>query len=94
MDKQEIIQVINTGNEFEVADRMNSESPEWPVQDQGGHWHYEQFEGQRVVFRGAGVFFGFECEEVAEEDVPRDADGELNLNDMYRCNDGRFYRPL
>lgn len=85
-------QIIWTGNEYEVADGMNSESPEWPVQDSGAHWNYEEFEGQRVVFRGNNVHFGILAEELAEAEVPREADGKMNLNDLYLCNNGRVYR--
>ncbi len=86
-------QIIWTGNEYEVAESADrAERPEWPVQDEGARWHYEQFDGQLVVYRSSSVHFGFEAEEVAEQDVPRDADGELNLNDLFLCNNGIVYR--
>ncbi|MDD5385319.1 MAG: hypothetical protein PHG89_10625, partial [Gallionella sp.] len=88
------IQIVCTGNEYEEADRSNSEAPEWPVQDEGAHWHHEQFNGQRVAYRTSHVHFGFMAEEIAEEDVPRDADGEMNFNDLFLCNNGRVYRAV
>jgi hypothetical protein len=93
--KMTTTQIIWTGNEYEVADRADrAELPEWPVQDTGARWHHEQFDGQRACFRPSSVHFGFEAEEVAEQDVPRDADGELNLNDLFLCSNGTIYRAV
>lgn len=57
-----MIQLIWTGDCYEVADERNSELPEWPVQDEGARWHYEEFNGQRAVYqRGEGCrVFGAE----------------------------------
>jgi hypothetical protein len=85
-------QLIWTGNEYEIADATNSDRPDWPVQDQGGRWHREQFPGQVVCFREAQVHFGFNAVAVADQEVPRAADGELNLNDLFLCNNGTVYR--
>lgn len=88
-------QIIWTGNEYELADPGNSEVPaDWPVQDAGAHWHDQEFDGQRVVFRGSNVHFGFLAEELPESEVQHDADGSINLNDLYLCNNGRVYRAV
>lgn len=88
-------QIIWTGNEYELADRADrAEIPEWPVQDEGAHWHHKQFDGQCVCYRNETVHFGFEAEEIEESEVPRDADGEMNLDDLFLCNNGRVYRAI
>lgn len=88
-------QIIYTGNDYEIARHAErAERPEWPVQDAGGHWHHEQFDGQLAVFRGAQVFFGFMAEEVVENEVPRHADGEMNFDGLFLCNDGCIYRDV
>ena len=87
-------QIICTGNEYKIADSTNSELPIWPVQDEGGHWHYEQFAGQRCYFTQREVHFGFMATEVAEHDVPLDADGDLDLDELFRCNDGSIWRSI
>ena len=88
-------QIIFTGNEYEEADSCDrAERPEWPVQDAGAHWHHEQFDGQMVVYRTSEVHFGFMAEEVPEQDVPRDEDGEMNLDGLFLCSNGKIYRAL
>lgn len=76
-----------------VADERNSEAPEWPVQDQGGRWHHEQFKGQRVVFTQRSVHFGFLATEVNKAEVPTDEDGEMILDGLTMTDDGRVWRP-
>lgn len=86
-------QIIFNGNGYEEAHGCDrAKCPEWPVQDQGAHWHHEEFEGQMVVYRTSDVHFGFVAAEVPEQDVPRDEDGELNLNDLFLCDNGKIYR--
>jgi len=86
-------QIIFNGNEYEEARSCDrAERPEWPVQDLGAHWHHEEFEGQMVVYCTSEYHFGFMAEEVPEQDVPRDVDGELNLNDLFLCDNGKIYR--
>lgn len=87
-------QIIFTGDTYEEADRSNCEIPDWPVQDEGAHWHYEQFDGQCVKYKNQTVHFGFEAEEIPEKDVPLNADGEMNLNDLFLCNNGKIYRAI
>ena len=70
-------QLINTGNEYEIADDRNSEIPTWPVQDQGAHWHSSEFEGQRVVYDCARVEFGFLANIMSDEEV-----AALDLDDL------------
>ena len=53
-------QLVWICDSHEVADERNSEIPQWPVQDEGGRWHHEQFPGQRVVYDHARVDFGFQ----------------------------------
>ena len=90
-----IVQLIWTGNDYEIAENADRvERPDWPVQDAGARWHYEKFDGQMACFRGSDVFFGFEAEEVPKADVPRDEDDELNLNDLFGCNNGKIYRAI
>ena len=62
-------QIIFVCDRTEIADGNNSETPEWPVQDQGGHWNYEQFPGQRVTFSGPRVGFGFLASPMTADDV-------------------------
>lgn len=76
-----------------VADERNSEVPEWPVQDEGGRWHREQFKGQRVVFNGAHAHFGFLAVEIDKADVQKDEDGEMILDGLTMTEDGRVWRP-
>ena len=88
-------QIIYNGSEYEMAsDCSRAELPEWPVQDSGAHWHHEQFDGQVAVFRAGEVHFGFMAEEVPEEDLPRHADGAVNTNDLFGCNNGKIYRSV
>lgn len=84
--------IWNGSNAYVEADSRNSEIPTWPVQDQGGRWHHEEFDGQRVVFDRAKVYFGFEAVEVAKTEVPTDEDGEMILDGFYMTNDFRVFR--
>ena len=88
---QNEIQIIYTGNQYEAADRSNSELPEWPVQDSGAHWHHEEFEGQRVIYRGGDVFFGFMAECIGETE---DMSEEVLAGAVYCCEDGKTYRAV
>ena len=83
-------QIIFTGNDYQECYFGNSESPKWPVQDQSGHWHNEQFSEQMVVFNRAQIHFGFLANEVAAENLPRDEENELILDGIYFCND-KYY---
>lgn len=86
-------QIIFNGNEYaESCTCDRAERPEWPVQDQGAHWHHEEFDGQMVVYRTSEVYFGFMAEKVPEQDVPRDEDGEMDLDDLFLCDNGEIYR--
>jgi len=94
MEKIMTTQLVWNGCDMDVvADERNSEIPAWPVQDEGGRWHYEQFKGQRVVFSGAHVHFGFLAVEVDKAEVPTDEDGEMILDGLTMTNDGRVFRP-
>ena len=62
-------QQIWVGDGYEVATDDNSEIPEWPIQDAGGRWRYEEFDGQRVRFDRGHVDFGF-LEESSPEPQP------------------------
>lgn len=88
-------QIIYTGNEYKEADQCaKAERPEWPVQDSGAHWHHEKFPGQMVVYLINEVHFGFMVQQVPEQDVPRDDDGELNLDSLFLCENGNVYRAI
>jgi hypothetical protein len=82
-------QIIYTGNEYEEADRSNSEVPEWPVQDNGAHWHHEQFDGQRVHFTRSDVHFGFEAEYIGDVD---DISDDVLAGDVFVCSNGKVYK--
>lgn len=62
-------QLIYVCDRCEIADSSNSEVPEWPVQDQGAHWHYSQFDGQRVAYDRARVEFGFLANRMSADDI-------------------------
>ena len=92
-------QIIWTGNEYEIANLRNSKQPSWPVQDQGGRWHNEKFDGQRVCFpAGQSVSLGIEVEQIPESELPHDDDGNLNYDaslfagDVYVTLCGRVYK--
>ena len=76
-----------------VADERNSEVPAWPVQDEGGRWHYEQFKGQRVVFSGAHVHFGFLAVEIGKAEGRRRRNDPRRPDNDGRTDDGRVFRP-
>lgn len=84
-------QIIYTGNDYaEAGDCGCAEQPNWPVRDEGGRIHDEQFDGQMVVYNKAHVNFGFMADEVPEQDVLRDE--EIYLDDLFVCNSGKIYR--
>ena len=62
-------QLIWTGFEYEAADYSNSDEPTWPVQDESGRWHREQFPGQRVSYHQQTVWFGFQARELIADDL-------------------------
>jgi hypothetical protein len=93
-------QIIYNGNEYveigsvdAVDDRITTK-PEWPVCDESGRWHQKKFDGQAACYRQGQVHFGLLVEEVDEKNVPRDEDGELNLNDLFSTSHGRVYRVI
>ncbi len=87
--EEKLVQVIWNGTDAHViANATNSVVPEWPVQDDEGHWHNESFPGQRVIFHQGKVFFGELLEEVSE--IPVDDDGEMV--DGYTVAYGRFFK--
>jgi hypothetical protein len=93
-------QIIYNGSEYveigsvAAVDPRITLHPKWPICDEGARWHNEQFEGQAVCYRGSGVHFGLLVEEVTEQELPRDEDGELNFNDLFSTSHGRVYRVI
>lgn len=62
------VQLIYTGDRYEIASAKNSELPEWPVGDSALRWYHEEFPGQRVAYTPHKIYFGFcavRCEEGA-----------------------------
>ena len=88
-------QLIYNGTDYEEAAASKyAEIPEWPVQDSGARWYHEAFPGQLVCFQRTDVHFGFMAEAVNKSDVPRDEDGDLNLDGLYLANNGNLYREV
>ena len=85
------IQIIWTGNSYEETDFGNSDIPEWPVQDAGAHWHYEQFEGQRVHFTRSNVYFGFMAQFIGMADELSDG---IMAGDVFTCSNGKVYKEI
>lgn len=85
-------QLIFICDHHEVADSDNSEIPNWPIQDQGGHWNHSQFDGQRVAYDRAHVEFGFLATPMPPEEV-----AALDMDDLpgdVYIADGNFYRAF
>ena len=82
-------QLVWICDSHEVADERNSEIPQWPVQDEGGRWHHEQFPGQRVVYDHARVDFGFQVKPCAAPD-----DSDDIPSDVYLSRDGRWWKEV
>ena len=72
-----LTQLIWAGDRYEEADASNSEIPSWPVQDEGGNWHYREFRGQRVAYIRSTVSFGFRCREMSEQAIAK-----LDMDDL------------
>lgn len=70
-------QLIYVCDRCEIADSSNSETPEWPVQDQGAHWNYSKFDGQRVAYDRARIEFGFLANLMSAEEV-----STLDMDDL------------
>lgn len=70
-------QLIHIDNRCVIADDNNSEIPKWPVQDQGAHWHYSKFTGQRIAYNRTHVSFGFEARRMSVDEV-----ATLNMSDL------------
>jgi hypothetical protein len=70
-------QLIFIADHHEVADQFNSEIPDWPVQDMGGRWHHQQFDGQRVAYTPRSVEFGFLARRMSANEVAR-----LDMDDL------------
>lgn len=83
------VQLIYVCDRFEIADSSNSETPEWPVQDQGGHWNYERFSGQRAAYNRACVEFGFIANPMTQEEITA-LDMEDLPSDVYIVGDDFF----
>lgn len=90
--KMTTTQLIYVCGRCEVADSSNSEVPEWPVQDQGAHWHYSRFDGQRVAYDRAQVEFGFLATPMAAEEVAA-LDMDDLPSDVYIVGDD-FFRAI
>ena len=89
-------QIIQTGDDYEIANSSNSEIPEWPVQSADARWNYEAFPGQVVHYNRQNVAFGFMANEIPASLIPLDEDGELDFNgldDVYVCGD-KFYKSI
>lgn len=62
-------QIIYVCDRCEIADSSNSETPEWPVQDQSGRWNHSKFDGQRATYDRARVEFGFLANRMSTAEV-------------------------
>lgn len=72
-----IVQLIWTGDRHEEADSLNSEVPQWPVQDESARWNQREFRGQRVAYSRGDVWFGFRAKELSERAISK-----LNMDDL------------
>lgn len=92
MEESSTVQLIYIGNECKLADPQNSEIPDWPVEDQGGHWHRSAFVGQRAAFGQNSVEFGFLARLMDEKEV-----SGLNITnlpgDVFYA-DGQYYKQV
>lgn len=89
-------QIIQTGDQYEIADASNSEIPAWPVQGADARWHYEEFPGQVAHYNRQHVAFGFMAAEIPASSIPLDEDGDLDFNgldDVYVCGD-KFFKSI
>lgn len=88
------VQLIYTGNEYEIADAFSeAEKPEWPVQDSGARWHWPEFDGQLAYFKGGNVFFGFLAEEIPTPELDNDRLPLVDDENQFRAN-GKFYQKI
>lgn len=85
-------QLIYGCDRHEIADSSNSETPEWPVQDQGAHWHYSQFDGQRVAYDRGRVEFGFLAKRMSDDEIS-DLDMDDLPSDVYVVGND-FYKSI
>lgn len=81
-------QLVWVCDRYELADDNNSEVPNWPVQDEGGHWHREEFPGQRVAYDRAHVNFGIRVEPC---DPPADLD---DIPQGVYLTEGRWWKEV
>jgi hypothetical protein len=70
-------QLVFVCDRHEVATDSNSEVPAWPVQDAGGHWHYEAFPGQRVAYTQRDVNFAVQVAAMPAAEV-----AALDMDDL------------
>ena len=53
--------IWNGVDEYVLADAcLDAVEPDWPVMDEGNRPHWPQFDGQKVIFHGTKVHFGFQ----------------------------------
>jgi hypothetical protein len=83
-------QLIYVCDALEIANDRNSKVPNWPVQDNSGRWNYEKFNGQRVAYSRANIYFGFMARKMDYDEVVN-----LNIDDLpqnvYITACGNFY---
>lgn len=94
INRMKSIQVIYMDDEFCEVDKRDKgidTRPSWPIQDEYGGWHWEEFNGQAIYRRKGRVSFGFMAYEIEKELIERDKDGTPFLYDnQCELSDGRY----